>query len=305
VTVTTARVLVAGATGAIGSELVPLLREAGYYVRTLSRGAARASALARIADEVVVADARDRAALAGITNGIEVVVSCLGASLAPNASHRRSFAAVDTVANANLLSQAMLSGVRRFVYVAAHVEPGYARCRYITAHEAFVSRLCVSGISSTVVRPTGFFTTLRPLLSMAAKGRLVVIGDGLSRTNPVHPIDVARACLGVLNEGPPDLPIGGPDVFTRAEIARAAFAAVGVAPELVHLLPWVSLSAASAVRLVHPRLGELLDFASRVSVVDAIAPKLGVEHLDEYFRREWAAREIDAGEASVGALRRA
>jgi uncharacterized protein YbjT (DUF2867 family) len=296
---------VAGATGAIGSALVPLLGEAGYYVRTLSRGAARASALAKIADEVVVADARDRAALAGITNGIDVVVSCLGASLALNATHRRSFAAVDTVANANLLSQAVQSGVRRFVYVAAHLEPGYARCRYITAHEAFVSRLQVSGISSTVVRPTGLFTTLLPLLPMAAKGRLVVIGDGLSRTNPVHPADVARACLGVVNEGPPDLPIGGPDVLTRAEIARAAFAAVGVVPELLHLLPWVSLSAAGAVRLVHPRLGELLDFASRVSVVDAIAPKLGVQHLDEYFRREWASRAIDAGEPPVTALRRA
>ncbi len=301
----TTRILVAGATGSIGSALVPLLREAGYYVRTLSRGAARATALARVADEVVVADARDRAALAGIANGIDVVISCLGASLAPNASHRRSFAAVDTVANANLLSQAVLAGARRFVYVAAHVEPGYARCRYITAHEAFVSRLCVSGIAHTVVRPTGLFTTLRPLLPMAAKGRLVVIGDGLSRTNPVHPADVARACLDVVSDGPSDLPIGGPDVLTRAEIARAAFAAVGVVPELMHLLPWVSLSAASAVRLVHPRLGELLDFASRVSIVDAIAPKVGVEHLDEYFRREWAARSIDAGNAPVGALRRA
>jgi uncharacterized protein YbjT (DUF2867 family) len=303
-TVSRGRILVAGATGTIGSALVPLLREAGCYVRTLSRSAIRAQALARVADEVVVADATDRASLAGIAGSMDVVVSCLGASVVPSATARSSFGAVDTVGNANLLSQAVASGVRRFVYVAAHVEPGYALSRYITAHETFVSRLRASGLSSTVVRPTAFFTSLRPLLTLAAKRRLIVIGDGLSRTNPVHPADVARVCLGAVDYGPAEVPIGGPDVLTRAEIARAAFAAVGVVPELLHLAPWISLSTARAVRLVHPRLGDVLDFASRVSVVDAIAPKLGTEHLDEYFRREWASGALDAGEARLGALRR-
>ncbi|HVW27047.1 MAG TPA: NAD(P)H-binding protein [Polyangiaceae bacterium] len=300
-----ARVLLAGATGTVGGALLPLLREAGHRVRTLSRRAERAQGLAALADEVIVADATDRAALAGIASGIDVVVSCVGASIAPNATDRRSFGSVDTVANGHLLSQAVTAGVRRFVYVAAFVQPGYADCRYITAHEAFVARLRASGIASSVVRPTGLFNALRPLLPMAAKGRLVVIGDGLSRTNPVHPLDVARACLGVLDDGPPDVPIGGPDVLTRAEIARAAFAAVGVVPNLLHLAPWVSRSTAGAARLMHPRLGELLDFASRVSVVDAIAPKLGSEHLDEYFRREWASRTMEAGVARVADLRRA
>jgi len=299
------KVLVAGATGAIGGALVPLLRDAGCYVKTLSRSAERARALATVADEVVVADATERAALIGIASGMDVVVSCLGASVALRVAGRRSYGAVDAVANANLLSRAVTANVRRFVYVAAYVQPGYDRCRYITAHEAFVARLRASGISSSVVRPTGLFTALDPLLPMAAKGQLVVIGDGLSRTNPVHPADVARACLDVLTSGPSDVPIGGPDVLTRTEIARAAFAAIGVTPHLTHLAPWVSLSAARAVRLVHPRLGDLLDFESRVSVVDAIAPKLGTQHLDEYFRREWSSKAPHPGGARVEALRRA
>jgi uncharacterized protein YbjT (DUF2867 family) len=156
---------------------------------------------------------------------------------------------------------------------------------------------------ATVVRPTGLFTAFRALLPMAAQGRMVVIGDGLSRTNPIHPADVAAACFGVLADGPPDLPVGGPDVLSRAEIARAAFSAVHVPPKLTHVAPWLFRSSARAVRLVNPRLGELLDFAAHVAVVDAIAPKVGKERLDDYLRREWALSERPGSEASLGAAR--
>jgi uncharacterized protein YbjT (DUF2867 family) len=303
--VTAARVLLAGASGSIGRPLLGLLRNAGFRVRTLSRSAERARALSALADEVVVADATDRAALAGVTAGVEVVVSCLGASMDLELGDRRPYAAIDTVANAHLLSQAVASNVRRFVYVAAHVEAGYASTRYVQAHEAFVDRLRASGMPCTVVRPTGLFSSFRALLPMAAKGRIVVVGDGLSRTNPVHPADVADACAAVVLDGPAEVSIGGPDVLTRAEIARAAFSAVGAPPRLTHVAPWLFRSSGRAARLLHPRLGELLDFASRVALVDAIAPKIGTRRLDEYLAEEWARAEERGPVPRLGAPRRA
>ena len=299
----TARILLAGATGSVGRALLPLLRGGGYHVRTLSQSSARARALSAAADEVVVADATERAALVGVTSGIDVVVSCLGASVNVEMGDRKPFSAIDTVANSNLLSLAVTANVRRFVYVAAHVEAGYANTRYVTAHEAFVEKLRASGMPATVVRPTGLFSAFRALLPMAAQGRMVVIGDGLSRTNPIHPADVAAACFGVVGAGPPDLPVGGPDVLTRAEIARAAFSAVHVPAKLTHVAPWVFRSSAYAVHLVNPRLGDLLDFAARVAVVDAIAPKVGTRRLDDYLKQEWALMEKPGGEASLGAPR--
>src|SRR5439155_27233184 len=127
--------------------------------------------------------------------GMDVVVSCLGASVGFGHGDRRSYAEVDTVANANLLAAASASGVRRFVYVAGHVEPGYAGTRYLRAHEAVVESLRASGIWAAVVRPTALFPSFGALLPLASSGRLVVIGDGSARTNPVHPVDVAPACL--------------------------------------------------------------------------------------------------------------
>jgi uncharacterized protein YbjT (DUF2867 family) len=294
-----ARILLAGATGSIGRALLPLLRAGGHHVRTLSQSSERARALSAAADEVVVADATERSALVGVTSGVEIVVSCLGASVNVEMRDRRPFSAVDTIANSNLLSLAVSSHVKRFVYLAAHVEPGYANTRYVTAHEAFVAKLRASGMPATVVRPTGLFSAFRALLPMAAQGRMIVVGDGLSRTNPIHPADVAEACLGVLLSGPPDLPVGGPEVLTRAEIARAAFSAVRVPAKLTHVAPWIFRSSARAVRLVNPRLGELVDFAARVAVVDAIAPKVGTKRLDDYLKQEWALMERPGNEATA------
>jgi nucleoside-diphosphate-sugar epimerase len=57
------RVLVAGATGAIGSRLVPLLLSAGHSVVGLTHNPARADAICRTGAEAAVADALSRAAI--------------------------------------------------------------------------------------------------------------------------------------------------------------------------------------------------------------------------------------------------
>jgi len=57
------RVLVIGATGAIGSRLVPQLAEAGHAVTGTSRSAARACALRSLGAEPVTLDVLDAAAV--------------------------------------------------------------------------------------------------------------------------------------------------------------------------------------------------------------------------------------------------
>ena len=57
------RVMVAGATGAIGTRLVPLLVAAGHSVTGLTRSAAKTETLARAGAAAVVVDALDAATL--------------------------------------------------------------------------------------------------------------------------------------------------------------------------------------------------------------------------------------------------
>src|SRR5690349_6750717 len=60
----TGRVFLAGATGAIGKRLTPLLRNAGYHIAGTTRSAGKADLLRHLGAEPVVVDVFDAGALA-------------------------------------------------------------------------------------------------------------------------------------------------------------------------------------------------------------------------------------------------
>jgi uncharacterized protein YbjT (DUF2867 family) len=277
------RVLVAGATGTVGRELTRLLAARGDRVVAFSRDPARAASLRAVADDVRTGDALRPADLTGLLDGVDAVVSCLGGRLDLGWGQRRSYRTLDTLTNRNLLHVARAAGVRRFVYLAVHIGPGYAGTAYVRAHEAFAQELFGSGLSAAVVRATGIFPAFAPLLTMARRGRVWLPGDGRARTNPVHAIDVAEACAEVLHGDRRELSIGGPDIMTRDELARLPFQVLDRTPRLAHLPRLIALTGAAALRPLHPRLAQLLDFAARVFTSDCVAPPLGRRRLVDYF----------------------
>lgn len=285
------RVLVAGATGAVGSELVDLVKGAGHFVRALSRDPGRSRALAPRVDEVRLADPVTRpASIAGVCDGIDVVVSCLGAPVTMNLAERRSYSQVDVAANLALLAEAKRAGVKRFVYLACHTDPGFAHTRYVRAHERVVDAIAASGIDYTIVRPTGIYSAFADLLTMANKGPLPLIGDGKSETNPIHPHDVALGVLSVLSTGPRDLALGGPETMARTETLALAFAAIGKPARFRHVPPLVFRFVSLLLTWFHPRLSELIEFFAAVATSRSVAPTVGTRRLSDYYR-DLAARQ--------------
>jgi uncharacterized protein YbjT (DUF2867 family) len=274
------RIFVAGATGAVGFEFVRLAKARGYFVRTLSRSPENARKLEGLADEVLTQDASS-----GVPSldGMDVVVSALGAPVTMWARERRRYREVDLAGNLKLLEAARSAGVARFVYVSVHVAPGYRDSAYIRAHEEFVDALGRSGISCTVIRPTGIFPALNDFVGMARKGFASVIGDGRARTNPVHPADVAGVLLEHLTSGPAEVSVGGPEILTRREIAEIAFKVLGKRPRVMSISPGVFRLVATAA-VANPRLRELLEFVTAVSTTDCVAPRVGRLRLEDHFR---------------------
>lgn len=127
------KILVAGASGLIGGEVVHLLKERGHYLRTLSRDPGPTAKLKAVADDIRLGDATLPGTLDGVCDGIECVVSALGAPVSPSAKEAQSFAAVDQVANLALLAEAKRTGVSRSVYVGVHTEAAYAGAAYMRA----------------------------------------------------------------------------------------------------------------------------------------------------------------------------
>ena len=277
------RVMVAGASGQLGRHVVDELKRKGFRVRALTRSPARLASGA--ADEVARGDLADPASLAAACAGVDAVVSCAGASMDMAAFRdRRSFFAVDWRGNRNLLDAAKAAGVRRFVYVSLHGGRAMMDTEYAAAHERFVDHLARSGVSHTVVRPTGFFSFLGEIGKMARKGRGVVIGDGGARTNPIHEADLAEVVVSALESEEAEIPVGGPEVLTRREIVEAAFRAAGRQGKIVRVPPAVFRAAAALMRPINPRVAALLAFGARVSVVDCVAPAHGTRRLEDYFR---------------------
>jgi uncharacterized protein YbjT (DUF2867 family) len=276
------RVLVAGASGQLGRHVVSELRRRGYRVRALSR---RPERLTGLVDEAVRGDLLDPASLAAACDGVDVVFSCAGASMDLNdLRDRRGPLEVDWGGNRNLLAAARAAGVRRFAYVSVYGGGAMRHLAYADAHERFVDELAGSGVDHTVIRPTGFFSFFGEMVKMAQRGRGIVIGSGEARTNPIHEADLARVCADALAGGAREVPAGGPETLTRAEIVHTAFRALGRAPKLTRVPPGLFRAAAVVARPLNPRLAALLAFGAEVSQVDCVAPAHGTQRLEDYFR---------------------
>ncbi|HYP75288.1 MAG TPA: NAD(P)H-binding protein [Polyangiaceae bacterium] len=278
------KVLVAGASGVVGREIVLLLKQRGHFVRTLSKSVARAEPLRQLADEVRVLDATLAASVEGSCHGLEMVISALGAPVSANGKERRSFAEVDLKANLNLLAEARRAGVRRFVYVGVFSQPAYASTAYVQAHAQVERAIREAGIEYGFVRTTGVYGALAEMLSMALKGPLPVIDDGSALTNPIDERDVAEAVLCALDApGSSEVDIGGPETLSRRQIAETAFSALGRPARLFTLPLWALKVVSFVYGLFNRRMGEFLAFMQLALTHSCVAPTPGKRRLLDHF----------------------
>src|SRR4051812_10478178 len=104
-------ILLTGASGYIGSRLLPLLEEGGCAVRCLAREPARV-VTRKATTEIVVGDCLDEASLTAAMEGVDQAFYLVH-SMAAGAG----FSARDRTAAANFGRVAARAGVRRIIYL--------------------------------------------------------------------------------------------------------------------------------------------------------------------------------------------
>ncbi|HET9929662.1 MAG TPA: NAD(P)H-binding protein [Polyangiaceae bacterium] len=280
-------VLVAGASGTLGRRVVSAAREQGFKVRALGR--LRSSLESLGADEIALAEPVVGAGLDEAMAGVETVISALGASVSPEfGKGYRGFEAVDRPANLALIRAAERARVRRFVYVSMAGHREGAHLAYVRAHEAVVQALAASKLDHAVLRPTGFFAAFGAMVEMAAKGPLPILGDPEVKTNPIDEADLAERCIELARQpelAGADIELGGPEIFSRRQIAELAFHVHGRPSKLRRLPNWVVSTMAFLMRPLNPRVSDLLRFVLSVSNRDCVAPSYGNRRLEDYFAR--------------------
>ncbi|MDN5796054.1 MAG: SDR family oxidoreductase [Intrasporangium sp.] len=280
------RVLVAGATGYLGRNLVSALLDAGCRVRVLVRRPEQADTFPGEVD-AFVGQVTDPATLTGVTDEIDMVFSALGITRQRDGV---KYLDVDYRGNLALLHLAEQTGVARFVYVSLlHGRDLRNSVRLATAKEKFVDALTASSVPSVVVRPTGYFSDMGEFLTMAGRGVVSLIGDGQLRINPISGRDAAAACVDAARSAATEVQVGGPDVYTYEAIARAAFAAHRGAPRIRHLPRGLAVAAVWVLAHCTPEhVYGPLQFLIAVMTHEMTAPPTGSDHLTGYFAQQSA-----------------
>jgi uncharacterized protein YbjT (DUF2867 family) len=253
-------ILVAGASGHLGRELVPELRRRGHDVRELRRG-----------------DPFDEACA-----GAGAVFSALGGTSRVDRGPRKPFRVLDTEPNLELLAAAERAGVERFAYVSLLNADRLRGNAYVDAHEEVVDALRASPIPATIIRANGFFSAFDELLEMARRGRARLLGPPDARSNPIHDADLAVACADALEAGAEEVAIGGPETMTRRDELDLVHVAAGREPHGKRVPARAQRLGAALLRPVDPRRAAMLDFLRRISEIDMVGPPHGERRLEDY-----------------------
>lgn len=278
-------ILIAGASGYLGRYLCAEFSNRGWYVHALVRDAGKVQGLT--ADSVIQAEACDPATLRGVMEGADVVISALGIT---RQSDGLSYMDVDYQANMNLLAEAVRAKVKRFAYVHVLNADRMTDVPLVAAKSAFVRRLERSGIDSTVIAPSGYFSDMADFLSMALQGRVWLFGDGQYKINPIHGADLATACAQAVEMGTPWLDVGGPDSFTHDDLARLAFQMAGRPARISHLPDAWRRGALRLLPLLPQGFSGPARFFLTAMGMDMQGKPVGTHHLSDHFAEILASR---------------
>ena len=276
------KVLLAGATGYLGSHIAEELIKQGFYTRLLIRDIKRLKKKVYRC-EIRQAQVTQQDTLSGSMNGIDVVISTVGITRQKDGL---TYMDVDYQANMNLLKEAKKAGVKKFIYVSALNADKLTHIKMCYAKERFVLELMNSGLDFCVIRPNGFFTDMAEFLKMAKKGKAQLFGDGNYSMNPIHGKDLAEVCVNAITLNEKTIEVGGPELYTHNEIIELAFKTLGKKSKINYMpdglrkmVLWLARTFTSS------RTHGPMEFFFTVLAMDMVAPRYGSYVLDEYFEK--------------------
>ena len=275
------KILLAGATGYLGSHIANKIAKSAYDLRVIARSPDKLAQRGVQVKDLFHAEITCPEMLKGCCSGIDTVISTVGIT---RQKDRLTYLDVDYQANLNLLNEACKSGVRKFIYVSVLNGENLRHLKICDAKERFVEQLEKSGLEYCVVRPNGFFSDMSEFYAMAQSGRIYIFGSGEQKTNPIHGEDLAAVCVDAIDGNDRVINVGGPETLTYNEIARIAFDVAGNESRITRIPDWVRTTVLKLVRtFTSSRFYGPIEFFLTVTAIDMIAPEYGTHRLEDHF----------------------
>ncbi len=277
------KVLVAGATGYLGQNLVKELKSRGYWVRVLIRKESQEELFDAV-DEVFVGQVTELDSIKGVTKHIDWVFSSVGITRQKDGM---TYMDVDYQGNSNLLKDALANNVEMFQYISAINGDKLRHLKIFEAKEKFVDELKNSGIKYCVLRPNGFFSDMKDFLDMAKGGRVYLFGSGKFKLNPIHGEDLAKVCVDKMIEEVREETVGGMDILSQNDVAEMALRAWKKPIKISHLPDWIRTFTIWLLRtFTSSKTYGPIEFFLTVMANDNIANQYGSKQLEHFFNSE-------------------
>jgi uncharacterized protein YbjT (DUF2867 family) len=231
--------LLTGATGSIGSRLLPLLLERGEDVRCLVREPRRLGER-RVDVQIALGDLgemSDPYLVRQALRGVDTVVH-LAATIRDQPPHR--IEELNGLATVRLLRAAERSGVRRFVFFSALDAASAQRTRFFRAKWVAERAVASSPLETTVFAPSIVYDRSDPWITLLRRFSflpvLPVSGSGRARFQPIWAEDAARCTLAGLSGGARErYELAGPETLSYDEMSDLVSRVAGRPRPLVHV----------------------------------------------------------------------
>jgi NADH dehydrogenase len=251
-------VLVTGASGFVGSYVVPELAASGHRVVALVRSAEAGAALERRLPagaagsvELRTGDVVDPSSLAPALAGVDAVVHLV--AIARDWNGGKDLLRVNLDGTQNVIAAMEAAGVRRLVHLGALGVEDREELNYAKSKARAEAAVRASALDWTILKPSllfgprdGFFNIVADLVRIPFP-IVPVPGSGKSRFQPIHVADVALGVRLAL-ERPETVgqafELGGPRIWTYREITEEVAGALGKRRLIVPMpVPLIALVA--------------------------------------------------------------
>ncbi len=243
------KILLIGSSGNIGSRALALLLEHGKAA-SITAFDKKAPKTKDLPPEVKVlsgdeADITQADSVAKAVKGNTIVICAIGVPryTAPGEKKLTPYE-IEENGMQNIVNAAKAEKVKQIIYISAL---GVARGDNIPAfHHAHLAKrkaeeiLTKSGITYTILRPSGYFFDFRDLLAAAIAGRYHVVDEGNTKVQPLHQDDVAAILIASINNKRVSnkiLPLGGPEIFSYNDLGKLFGKVLKKDVNIIHLAP--------------------------------------------------------------------
>lgn len=247
--------LLTGATGAVGSRLLPLLLESGEEVRCLVRDPKKLGSH-RVDVQITMGDLRelsDPYKLRQAMRGVDTVIH-LAATIRDQPPHRLE--ELNGLASVRLLRGAEQAGVDRFLFFSALNASPVQRTRFFRAKALAEQAVTESPLTTSVFAPSIVYDHSDPWVTLLRRFSFLpvmpVSGAGEARFEPVWAADVAAAVRAAVGDSSARerYELAGPESLTYNQMSALVSLAAGRPRPLVHVPLPVVRSGLIALRKV-------------------------------------------------------